>query len=383
MSDRVYRVKWIDPVEMDRFESWLEHMAGKGLFFERAGFWCYTFRRGAPAEARYRLETAGRLGDGERLEYCRALGWELQGPVGERFDLFRCDDPSAPELNTDPVVQGEGLARVAEQVKWHCVLLAALTLLLLAVVLLPFSLPSWPCPVLSLVRGPLWGRFAPFFMNLLTLGWTFRACGAFFRLRRRLRKGEAPRRTDSWRAARRAWWVHTAVLVGVFALYLGVTVCTFALSRHGTPAELDRPVPLLPLAEAEGDADLEVTAEARYDWSPFAPEQYWVEQQAAGGDGARLSCSWYRLSLPRLASPLLDDLMEQHRRFCHGDGSVTFEPLSLPGFDQAAVERDCAAGEQQLFLQKGSVVIALSYSGRQDLTRQPELLEELAEFGGG
>ena len=153
MSDTVYRVKWIDPVEMDRFESWLEHMAGKGLFFERAGFWCYTFRRGAPAEARYRLETAGRLGDGERLEYCRALGWELQGPVGERFDLFRCDDPSAPELNTDPVVQGEGLARVAEQVKWHCVLLAALTLLLLAVVLLPFSLPSWPCPVLSLVRG--------------------------------------------------------------------------------------------------------------------------------------------------------------------------------------------------------------------------------------
>ena len=111
--------------------------------------------------------------------------------VVSRAQLFRCDDPSAPELNTDPVVQGEGLARVAEQVKWHCVLLAALTLLLLAVVLLPFSLPSWPCPVLSLVRGPLWGRFAPFFMNLLTLGWTFRACGAFFRLRRRLRLGRA------------------------------------------------------------------------------------------------------------------------------------------------------------------------------------------------
>ena len=160
-------------------------------------------------------------------------------------------------------------------------------------------------------------------------------------------------------------------------------MCTFAPSRHGTPAELDRPVPLLPLAEAEGEPGLAVTAEARYDWSPFAPEQYWVEQRAAGGDGPRLSYSWYRLSLPRLASPLLDDLMERHRRFCHGEDSVTFESLSLPGFDRAAVERDCATGEQQLFLQKGAVVIALSYSGRQDLTRQPELLEGLAEFGGG
>lgn len=35
------------------------------------------------------------------------MGWRLVGQLGP-FWVWRCDDPNAPELDTDPVVQGEG-----------------------------------------------------------------------------------------------------------------------------------------------------------------------------------------------------------------------------------------------------------------------------------
>ena len=45
--------------------------------------------------------------DPERVEAYRSMGWRLVGQLGP-FWVWRCDDPNAPELDTDPVVQGEG-----------------------------------------------------------------------------------------------------------------------------------------------------------------------------------------------------------------------------------------------------------------------------------
>lgn len=61
MKDRVHKWIYINPLDMDHFEGWLEEMARKGLLFERMSYWGVVFRRGEPTNLRYRLEPAGRL----------------------------------------------------------------------------------------------------------------------------------------------------------------------------------------------------------------------------------------------------------------------------------------------------------------------------------
>ncbi|WP_294471460.1 hypothetical protein [uncultured Intestinimonas sp.] len=145
-------------------------------------------------------------------------------------------------------------------------------------------------------------------------------------------------------------------------------------------ASLDRPAPVLSLAELEGDG--------------YAPEPFWypgcegpdrdnyvsyaqealarifeVDQTGAvDGDRRRLDMEWYSLSLPFLASPLLDDLMDYHLYdLAYQPDRYAVEELSVPGFDRLVVVEAVAYDSQQLFAQSGRRVLYLDYSGSQDL----------------
>lgn len=91
-------------------ETWLEDLARKG-----ENPVCFTGSRvdlllDEPWECRFRLQPLQRWKealDPERVEAYRSMGWRLVGQLGP-FWVWRCDDPNAPELDTDPVVQGEG-----------------------------------------------------------------------------------------------------------------------------------------------------------------------------------------------------------------------------------------------------------------------------------
>ena len=114
----------------------------------------------------------------------------------------------------------------------------------------------------------------------------------------------------------------------------------------------------------------------------MAPEQYEITQWLTDGRDyePRLVTYWYRLSLPFLASPLLDELVYQYTQYNYFPEEYDVEDISLPGFDRAVLATDTQWPGQRLFLQKGNVVIYLSYSGNQDLTSRPDLLEELTAF---
>ena len=139
MKDIIRKLIYIEPLDMDHFEGWLEEMARKGLLFERMSYWGVVFRRGEPAAIRYRLEPAGRLWTRESKDYCRELGWNYLGQAGQHFELYANPDPEAPELHTDPVVQSYALDLLGKRLRWYLGGLAALTLLLLAAVLFPSS----------------------------------------------------------------------------------------------------------------------------------------------------------------------------------------------------------------------------------------------------
>ncbi len=393
MRNTVYKLIPVDFVDVDRFEGWAEDMARRGLYLHHlTPFLFAAFQRGEPAPVRYRLEPRGSFWSRESQNYCRSLGWEFVCQVGRWFDLYRNDDPEAPELHTDPVVHSYALDRISRSLR---ILTAVLVLCLvgeLAALLLPYLLSD--APVLLLLNASSISTLSMLVLFLL-LGVEFRSLGSFFRLRRRLREGIVPRR-HSWRFTGR--WNLGLLLFDLvlLAALIASPLVLRSVEWEGELATAERPFPILELRELEGDPALEavpspITLEifgydshnyVRRNWSLLAPGQYEVDQHLTGsGDyEPRLDMLWYRLSLPCLASPLLDDLITRYSDLRYAPEHYTVTEPELPGFDRAVLVQDNRWPGQELFLQAGNVVIYLDYSGAQDLTGRPELLARLAAF---
>ena len=393
MRNTVYKLIPVDFVDVDRFEGWAEDMARRGLYLHHlTPFLFAAFQRGEPAPVRYRLEPRGSFWSRESQNYCRSLGWEFVFHVGRWFDLYRNDDPEAPELHTDPVVHSYALDRISRSLR---ILTAVLVLCFvgeLAVLLLPYLLSE--TPVLLLLDVSVIATLS--ILVLLLLLWVeFRSLGSFFRLRRRLREGIVPGRR-SWRSTGR--WNLGLLLFDLvlLAALIASPLVLRSVEWEGELATAERPFPILELRELESDPALEavpspITLEifgydshnyVRRNWSLLAPWQYEVDQRLTGsGDyEPRLDMLWYRLSLPCLASTLLDDLITRYSDLRYAPEHYTVTEPELPGFDRAVLVQDNRWPGQELFLQAGNVVIYLDYSGAQDLTGRPELLARLAAF---
>ena len=393
MRNTVYKLIPVDFVDVDRFEGWAEDMARRGLYLHHlTPFLLAAFQRGEPAPVRYRLEPRGSFWSRESQNYCRSLGWEFVFHVGRWFDLYRNDDPEAPELHTDPVVHSYALDRISRSLR---ILTAVLVLCFvgeLAALLLPYLLSDAPVLLLLDVSGI---STLSILVLLLLLWVEFRSLGSFFRLRRRLRKGIVPGR-QSWRSSARWYFGLLLFDLVLLAALIATPLVMRSVEWEGELATAERPFPILELRELEGDPALEavpspITLEifgydshnyVRRNWSLLAPGQYEVDQHLTGsGDyEPRLDMLWYRLSLPCLASPLLDDLISRYSDLRYAPEHYTVTEPELPGFDRAVLVQDNRWPGQELFLQAGNVVIYLDYSGAQDLTGRPELLARLAAF---
>ena len=114
--------------DMACVEAWLEDMAQQGLHLDGpSGFFAGlgTFTEGEPAPVRYRLEAVTKLptiwDDREgptdaALDLAEEFGWEYVCRWKE-FDIYRTADPLAPELNTDPEVQAQGVKAVEKRLR--------------------------------------------------------------------------------------------------------------------------------------------------------------------------------------------------------------------------------------------------------------------------
>lgn len=394
MRNTVYKLIPVDFVDVDRFEGWAEDMARRGLYLHHlTPFLFAAFQRGEPAPVRYRLEPRGSFWSRESQNYCRSLGWAFVCQVGRWFDLYRNDDPEAPELHTDPVVHSYALDRVSRSLR---ILTAVLVLCFvgeLAALLLPYLLSDTPVRLLLNASGI---TALSVLVLFLVLGMEFRSLGSFFRLRRRLREGIVPGR-HSWRFTGR--WNLGLLLFDLvlLAALIASPLVLRSVEWEGELATAERPFPILELRELESNPALEavpspITLEifgydshnyVRRNWSLLAPGQYEVEQRLTDGRDYEpsLTMEWYRLSLPFLASPLLDELVYRYTEYNSFPDEYIVSELTLPGFDRAVLARDSQwPHQQQLFLQSGSVVIYLRYHGEQELTGRPELLARLAAF---
>lgn len=96
------RVKWFWAWDAPKEEKWLERMAREGWFLVSGGI-VFRFVRGTPSECRYRLDYRSETGQAlsEYIDLCRDAGWEHVDRFAN-WHYFRCADPTAPELHTDP-----------------------------------------------------------------------------------------------------------------------------------------------------------------------------------------------------------------------------------------------------------------------------------------
>ncbi len=394
----VRRLVPVDFLDLDGLELWLEEMAAKGLHFQGFGALFAHFQRGAPAQVRYHAEpTPDKRRDvipGQAAD-CGELGWRYVGKIGW-LAIFRTIAPDAPDFHTDPVTQSYTLERMTRTMTRYTWLLLAFMIPLTAF-LIWARLDSSFGLVLSLVRsGSLYSSFV-FLLDLVLTVHIVREVWGLCRLRRRLRAGIPHQRPARWRhtgLVRQGYTLLLCVLAlaqigGACAYFLGPTRWSAELSS------LDRPAPVLSLAELEGegyapepfwypgyegpDRDNYVS----YEWKALA-RIYEVDQAGVvDGDRRRLDMEWYSLTLPFLAAPLLDDLMDYHLYdLPYRPERYAIEELTVSGFDRLVVVDNVSYGGQQLFAQVGRRVVYLDYSGPLDLRDHLEDVAGLLAWSG-
>lgn len=126
---KTYRICPCHGYDMDGIQSWLEDLASEGLHLSGRIPGFLQFDRSTPRKSRYRLQPNPNTIDRFRshkldLRYLAGeFGWEFVLRYGS-FDIYRTDDPKAPELNTDPRIQAMTLDALKTERKNRVLLLA-------------------------------------------------------------------------------------------------------------------------------------------------------------------------------------------------------------------------------------------------------------------
>lgn len=356
-------------------ERWLDEMAATGYALEkwpgRSFIGRVSFRKEPEAvRARYRLDPIGeRLGEAElwdRAASYRESGWHYTAKIGKLYAIYRCDDPEAPELYSDP----ESLAwAMKKQMRWMWVSL--LFWLLWAAVLFRDEWPillHWPAEFLMnlILRAeiliPLYAIMLVLVISALSNGiGTFRGIR---RVRSCLSRGEwpspGPRRYPEIRH-----FLLAAISVGLLVLFLVYLAVSGVLHTRSLsdPGEWNFPHVTLEETLPAGTCLREYSRQEMLHWDTFdhsllAPEQYDVAQggmaSAAGTaqQDTRLYQESVRAASPALARAIYRGRVDAHRHsleeyrenweenapllhsnFPNAYDFVQEEELSYPGLD--------------------------------------------------
>lgn len=263
--------------DMASVECWLEDMAGKGLHLDGpSGFFAGlgTFTEGEPAPVRYRLEAVTKKptiwDDREAptdaaLDLAEEFGWEYVCRWRE-FDIYRTSDPLAPELNTDPAIQAQGVKAVEKRLR------SAVHMAFYWALLYPLLNMRGTVLTLTIHCGlglMLWitGLIA------LHIGKAFYRAWFLSRIRKALQQGERPPRPEDLDARRKRHFL--SKLLSPLA-WVGLLTVICIRWNGGT---MDYGEARLPLAAFEGEVPFATIAD-------FGPEEsvYESESFPFGGD---------------------------------------------------------------------------------------------------
>ena len=350
-------------------EQWREETHAGGHALRDMGQNLAYFDRCAPALCRYRFQAAdqSRPLEDEQLALYEELGWDYVTDLGAIWHIFRCADPTAPELDTDPVVQGYHVERLYRR---ECrTLVLCLAAAFLAAGYLLWSVASDTAPVeLLLTKLPVLALLA--LLLALAAGEAvsqLRFCAA---LRRKLSAGVPAEHRGPWRSYR----VQARSFLGLEALLILLAVCypfyQIAAGENLYLSETTEPLPYVAAANLDpalspadrfvGSAylDTELLIPKRYEvWEAY-PEQINVHTYL---DCLRFDCT---------VEPLYREKAETLRRQYPGGRGRWF---TVPGFDQIFLLQGDTS--QALLARQGRRILTVTVNFPVDLSAH---LEEYA-----
>lgn len=379
----------LDPMDVPAVQAWLEDWAARGWYVESYGKNLVSFARGERQEdVRYRLQpVGGGCGepDQDTRESYREMGWTYVcstvlgrslSDVKTEFHIWRCEDPGAPELDTDQTLREEAYGDLLRR-GWRNIWMGVP---LIAAVLATMWWLVWSHPREYLLEGHPDSTILMLCCNvLLTLHLVDRAV-RLIRFTRQLRRQEpAPQRAPWGQARARVW-----AFQGLYALILLVMIGNLFRPYDHRPylpvSQYDRPVPCVSLAELGTPAAEEAEA---VDFHSFWGKAAWwtlegdYEHLEEGGDGPRCSTEYYSLRFPSMAENLEAQMLKRWSNVM--DAGERPERAAVLGVDSAWYWRDEREEWQFLLLRRGGQVLDVSYLGEADLLEHADKYVEMLE----
>lgn len=341
-------------IQIDAIESWLDDQAKKGLFlteFARPGV--MHFEKGEPRTVRYRIDVKrdiGTYGEKERIADYQEFGWRYVCELAADMDVYRCDDPDAPELNTDEETLHEVLdKKLRSRYVWNAALLCT-TPLWLILSLRRYSYGYSTGIYDQLLSGFFWLYV---FVGLMTLTClitliTYIASAAATRKRRLLKRTyHSPVEMRRWRTVQLSTFILPALALVIFL---------------ATAIGMNQPYKRIPVDEFPAPTVSEVFSDvtAETQWATDAPQllcsHIYLRQEGPNvtdPETGDLVGSWYyNADIYRLAWRWLANGYAQEQARAYGLREIT-----VPGWTHAWYSADNAVwGGQTLILQNGREV---------------------------
>lgn len=354
-------------------QAWLEDRAAQGQFLARYRWLC-DFTPGEPQAVRYRLEPLAKrekAPDQHRQALFGELGWQYVCTVGKSWHIWRCDDPEAPELFTEPESEGDAYGYMLRRGRRHMLWLAIFAAAILGLWL-------WTvCSGTHLLKAvahwtPRWITIVSSLNVAALVPVGIYAYRVFHRYIRALKLGIPQPHRGPYRRAR----AMTLALVVFWTVFL-LTQAASLLQPSSHPFEpvedLGQPVPYVSLAEL-GDQPPCREAEALRIQN-FAARASWWSSEGDFDQPPFVLTEYYRMWLPFQAERMAAAWVEQSAEW---EGRL--EPLSHTDLDGAWLFR-FDSGVQLLLLRSGAQLLEYQYDGRLDLTQKLDIFADaLARF---
>lgn len=327
----------------------LEDLAAKGWFYVPSWIWFgfASFEWGMPKAVRYRLEPAAKkekCPDWERRDTYRFLGWEYVDTIGKTMHLWRCDDPEAPELHTDPETEAQAYDRLFRRhrkvTQFWAAITALLAVLVVRTLLTEGTLFAWRVQEWQ----PLW-REAAYWGFLLALA--LAAFQQWWSLRRYLRLLRAGVPAPHRRPYRLVCWLSVAVML-LWGFYI-VSLCADMADPRSRPVEpaetIDAPIPYV---TEQGRNSVQALH-----WDNWlTTDQWWTFEDMGGWETQN---RYYRLRFPWTADDLVDSILAGYQE--NGWPVTAWE---VPGLDEAWVSTRSDYGYWFLVVRLGDQVWSIS-----------------------
>lgn len=344
-------------------ESWLEDMAAQGWHLTECWGSRARFRRGEPKRVRYRMipapsETYETRQEREALY--EELGWRF---VANRWDyqVYVCEDPHAPELETDPVAAAWAWKRILKKERRNLIL--TWLVLVGGVIFIARMILRADAPVETLIRSV--GASTPLMLLVLpwAVWWTVNTLRRVRTLRRQMAVGLPRSHTGDWRRARRRAIVSWAAILLMDLLIIGYPFLRLGASWGEGLDELTHPVPCLmgwQLDDALTEAE-RTSGTCLMNPTFLNPGHYDVWDHYPGDRSVINQCDILLCSF--LAEPLYREWQDRIPEFAEAE----LTELDHPGFDGVSLAQK--EEDTYLLMWQGKIVLyvgAFGVSGAED-----------------